>query len=76
MLGVGSYAAIAESVPLWVVLVVGMVAAMHLTGGLRRMPHRALSEWPLVRAAAYAAAVVLLVVFAPGVTKAFIYFQF
>jgi hypothetical protein len=31
---------------------------------------------PLLRAGAYVAAVVLLVAFAPGVTKAFIYFQF
>jgi alginate O-acetyltransferase complex protein AlgI len=59
-------------VPAWVVLLVGLVAAGHALGGLRGVPEMP----PLVRAAAYVAAVVLVVVFGPGAGKAFIYFQF
>jgi alginate O-acetyltransferase complex protein AlgI len=76
MLGLGAYASPAQSVPMWVMLLVGMVAAGHLFGGLRRLTEGILSSPPLLRAATYVAAVALLVVFGPGVTKAFIYFQF
>jgi alginate O-acetyltransferase complex protein AlgI len=62
--------------PAWVPLLLGMVAAGHLFGGLRGRLGAMLDQPPLLRAAAYVAVVVLLVVFAPGVTKAFIYFQF
>jgi alginate O-acetyltransferase complex protein AlgI len=65
-----------SAVPAWVPLLVGMVAAGHLIGGLwgRRS---VLLDLPLsLRAAVYVAAVALLVVFGPGSTKAFIYFQF
>jgi alginate O-acetyltransferase complex protein AlgI len=64
------------ALPAWVPLLVALAATGHLIGGLggRRW---ALLELPLlVRAVAYVAALVLLVVFGPGTTKAFIYFQF
>ena len=44
--------------------------------GLRDRRCGLLELGPLLRAGAYMAAVVLLVVFGPGATKAFIYFQF
>ena len=70
---VGASGAIA--VPTWAPVLVGMVAVEHLAGGSRR--RLGLLELPaLARATVYAAAVALLVVFGPGSTKAFIYFQF
>jgi len=62
--------------PAWVPLLVGMVVLGHLFSGLRERRCGLLDLPPLLRAAAYVAAVVLLVAFGPGVTKAFIYFQF
>ncbi len=62
--------------PVWVPLLVGMVALGHLFSGLRGRRCGLLDLPPLVRSAAYVAAVVLLVAFGPGATKAFIYFQF
>jgi alginate O-acetyltransferase complex protein AlgI len=63
-------------VPGWVPLLVGMVAAGHLFSGLRERRCGLLDLPPLLRAASYVAAVVLLVAFGPGAVKAFIYFQF
>jgi alginate O-acetyltransferase complex protein AlgI len=63
-------------VPVWVPLLVGMVALGHAFSGLRQQRCGLLRLPALVRAAAYIAAVLLLVVFGPGATKAFIYFQF
>jgi alginate O-acetyltransferase complex protein AlgI len=63
-------------VPGWVPLLVGMVAAGHLFSGLRGRRCGLLELPPLLRAAGYVAAVLLLVAFGPGATKAFIYFQF
>jgi alginate O-acetyltransferase complex protein AlgI len=63
-------------VPGWVPLLVGTVALGHLFGGLPRRRWDLLELPPLLRASAYVAAVVLLVVFGPGAGKAFIYFQF
>ncbi len=72
----GGTAAAMRWVPAWVLLLVGMVAAGHLLGGLRER-RCGLPDWPpLLRAGAYVAAVVLLVVFGPGAGKEFIYFQF
>jgi alginate O-acetyltransferase complex protein AlgI len=65
-----------HDVPAWVPLLVGMVAAGHLFSGLRERRCGLLELPPLLRAAGYLAAVVLLVAFGPGATKAFIYFQF
>ena len=62
--------------PAWVPLLVGMVVAGHLFSGLRDRRCGLLELRPLVRAAAYVGAVVLLVTFAPREMKAFIYFQF
>jgi alginate O-acetyltransferase complex protein AlgI len=62
--------------PFWVPVLVGMVALGHLFSGLRDRRCGLLDLSPLPRAAVYVAAVVLLVVLAPGVSKAFIYFQF
>jgi alginate O-acetyltransferase complex protein AlgI len=63
-------------VPAWVPLLVGLVAAGHLFSGLRERRCGLLELPPLLRAAAYLAAVVLVVAFGPGATRAFIYFQF
>ncbi len=63
-------------VPAWVPLLVGLVALGHLFSGLREVRCRLLLAAPPLRGVAYAAAVALLVVFAPTETKAFIYFQF
>jgi alginate O-acetyltransferase complex protein AlgI len=63
-------------VPFWVPVLVGMVALGHLFSGLRDRRCGLLDLAPLPRAAVYVVAVTLLVVLAPGVTKAFIYFQF
>jgi hypothetical protein len=68
--------ATAHFVPVWVPLLLAMVAAGHLFSGVGDTPCRLLELPALVRAATYVGAVVLLVAFAPGVTKAFIYFQF
>jgi alginate O-acetyltransferase complex protein AlgI len=72
--GIGSVGA--HWLPAWVPLLVGMVTLGHLFSGLRGRRCGLLDLPPLLRAAAYVAAVVLLVAFGPGVTKAFIYFQF
>jgi len=55
---------------------VGIVALGHLFSGLRERRCGLLDLTPLVRATAYVAAVLLLVTRGPGVTKAFIHFQF
>jgi alginate O-acetyltransferase complex protein AlgI len=62
--------------PAWVPPLVALVAAGHLLSGLRGTTFRLLESPPLVQAAFTAAALVLLVVFGAGQTKAFIYFQF
>jgi alginate O-acetyltransferase complex protein AlgI len=67
----------AESwIPTQVPLLVGMVVLGHLFSGLRNLRCGLLELSPVLRAAAYVATVVLVVVFGPGTTKAFIYFQF
>jgi alginate O-acetyltransferase complex protein AlgI len=71
----GAYAA-ARWVPVWVPLLVGLVALGHAFSGLRERRCGLLDLPPLVRAAAYVTAVGLIVAFGPGATKAFIYFQF
>jgi hypothetical protein len=53
-----------------------MVALGHIFSGLRNLRCGLLRLPPVLRAAAYVAAVVLIVAFGPGATKAFIYFQF
>lgn len=75
MLGLGS-AGLTHWVPVWVPLLVGLVALGHLFSGLRDLRCGLLELPPLLRAGAYVAAVVLVVTFGPGATKAFIYFQF
>jgi alginate O-acetyltransferase complex protein AlgI len=69
-------AAGAHWVPAWVPLLVGMVLLGHLLGGLRGRRCGLLDLPPLLRAATYVAAVLLLLAFGPGATKAFIYFAF
>jgi alginate O-acetyltransferase complex protein AlgI len=63
-------------VPAWVPLLVGMVALGHVFSGLRQRRCRLLELPATVRAGAYVAALVLLIAFGPGATRAFIYFQF
>jgi alginate O-acetyltransferase complex protein AlgI len=62
--------------PVWVPLMVGLVAAGHLFSGLGDLRCRLLTMPATVRAAAYVGAVVMVVTFGPGVGKTFIYFQF
>jgi alginate O-acetyltransferase complex protein AlgI len=62
--------------PAWVPPLVGMVVLGHLFSGFSGYRCRLLEWPPLLRAGAYVAAVVLVVAFGPGATKAFIYFQF
>ena len=69
-------AAGARWVPAWVPLLVGMVALGHLFSGLRDRRCGLLDLPPLPRAGAYVTAVLLVVAFGPGATKAFIYFNF
>jgi alginate O-acetyltransferase complex protein AlgI len=62
--------------PVWVWAMVGLVAVEHGLGGTHQ-PGWALQTWPsVVRAAVCGAAVVLLVVLGPWVSRPFIYFQF
>jgi alginate O-acetyltransferase complex protein AlgI len=75
LIGVGPAGA-THWVPAWVPLLVGMVAAGHIFSGLRERRCGLLDLPPLLRAAGYLAAVVLLIAFGPGATKAFVYFQF
>ncbi|MBV9122438.1 MAG: MBOAT family protein [Planctomycetes bacterium] len=63
-------------VPLWVPLLVSMVVVGHLFSGLRGRRCGLLELAPILRAAVYIAAVVLLIAFGPEATRAFIYFQF
>jgi alginate O-acetyltransferase complex protein AlgI len=63
-------------VPVWVPILVGLVVVGHLFSGLRQRRCGLLELPPLLRAGAYVAALVLIVVLGPGSTKAFIYFQF
>jgi alginate O-acetyltransferase complex protein AlgI len=62
--------------PVWVPLLVGLVALGHLFSGLWQRECGILELPSLVRAWTYAAIVVAVIVLAPGVGKAFIYFQF
>jgi alginate O-acetyltransferase complex protein AlgI len=66
----------ARWVPAQVPLLVGLVVLGHLFSGLRSVRCGILALPSLPRSAAYVAVVVLLVVFGPGTTKSFIYFQF
>ncbi len=66
----------AAGVPVWVPLLVLLVAVGHVCGGLSA---KFGSRWELpspVRAAGYVAAVLALVTLTPGVTRTFIYIQF
>jgi hypothetical protein len=64
------------AVPAWVPALVGLVALGHLFSGLRGVRCGVLRPPAPLRAGAYVAAVVLVVAFGQGVTRAFIYFQF
>ena len=57
-------------------MLLGMVLLGHLFGGVRGQRCGLLDLPPLLRAATYVAAVLLLLAFGPGATKAFIYFAF
>jgi alginate O-acetyltransferase complex protein AlgI len=62
--------------PAWVPLLAALVALEHAFSGLRGKRCGILELAAPLRAACYTAAVALLVVFAPGAGRAFIYFQF
>jgi alginate O-acetyltransferase complex protein AlgI len=69
-------AAWSRSVPVWVPVLVALVLAGHLFSGVRRKVCGLLELPSGVRAAVYVATVALLVVFAPGIGKTFIYIAF
>jgi len=69
-------AGVVRWVPAQVPLLVGLVVAGHLFSGLRDLRCGILELPSLVRAGVYVTALVTIIVFNPGVTKAFIYFQF
>lgn len=63
-------------VPLWVPMLLLLVALGHILNGLRSRSS-GLTDWPVpVRAMLYTAATVILIVFSPGVGKTFIYVAF
>jgi hypothetical protein len=64
------------AVPVWVPVLLVLVAVGHLFSGLRRKVCGLLELPSPVRAAVYVAAVVLLVTLSPGVGKTFIYVAF
>ncbi len=75
LLGLGTSEGL-RMVPLWVPLLIGLVVVGHLYSGLKNVRCQLLL-WPeFPRAAVYVMALALIVVFGPGSTKAFIYFQF
>jgi alginate O-acetyltransferase complex protein AlgI len=76
LLGGSTAADLAGSVPAWVPLLVALVAAGHLFSGLRDCRCRILQLPTAIRAAAYLAMVVAVVIFGHDTTKPFIYFQF
>jgi alginate O-acetyltransferase complex protein AlgI len=76
LLGGASASELTRWVPAWVPFLVSLVVAGHLFSGLRGTRCRLLELPPLLRAGSYVAALVLIVAFGPGATKAFIYFQF
>ncbi|MBY0527895.1 MAG: MBOAT family protein [Gemmataceae bacterium] len=75
MLG-GSAVGRTHWLPIWVPVLVGLVAIGHLFSGLRALRCGILQLPPLLRAGAYVTTVVFVVVFGMGAGKAFIYFQF
>ena len=76
LLGAGAGYGIVHALPVFVPALLLMIVAGHLFSGLRDRRCGILDLAPLPRAGAYVAIVCLLLVFAPGVTKSFIYFQF
>ncbi len=64
------------AVPVWVPMLVAVVALGHLLGAARRRATAALELPTPLRVGVYLCTVVGLVVFAPGVSKTFIYIQF
>jgi alginate O-acetyltransferase complex protein AlgI len=76
LLGIPAAASVTHWLPFWVPVLVGMVALGHLLSGLRNVHCTLLELTPLVRAATYVTAIVLMVICTPGPAKAFIYFQF
>ena len=64
------------AVPVWVPMLVAVVALGHLLGAVRRRATAALELPTPLRVGVYLSTVVGLVVFAPGVSKTFIYIQF
>jgi alginate O-acetyltransferase complex protein AlgI len=64
------------AIPVWVPLLLLLVAVGHLFSGLRDRVCGLLELPAGVRAAVYVGAVVLLVTLSPGVAKTFIYIQF
>jgi len=76
LLGVDLIAGWSTTIPIWVPLLLMMVAVGHLFSGLRDKVCGLLELPSLVRATVYVGAVVLLVTLSPGVGKTFIYLAF
>jgi len=76
LFGLDLLAGWSATVPVWVPVLLGLVALGHLFSGLRGKVCGLLDLPSPVRAAVYAAAAVLLVTLSPGVGKTFIYLAF
>ncbi len=63
-------------IPVWVPVLLVVIAAGHLVGGWRERVGRTFDVPAPIRAAAYVVAVVLLVTLSPGIGKTFIYLAF
>ena len=64
------------AIPVWVPVLLVLAALGHLFSAARVNPDRPLGVPSFVRAAVYVGALVLMVAFAPGVGKSFIYIAF
>jgi alginate O-acetyltransferase complex protein AlgI len=69
-------ASLTSWLPVWVPVLVALVALGHLVGGLRQGRGEVIRWVPALRATVYVAAIGLLVVLGPWSTRPFIYFQF
>jgi alginate O-acetyltransferase complex protein AlgI len=76
LLGLDLLSTWSDSIPVWVPLLLALVAVGHLFSGLRDRVCGLLELPPPIRATVYAGVAVLLVTLSPGVGKTFIYLAF
>ena len=76
MLGIDLFSTWSGVIPVWVPILFALGIAGHVLSGLRGKVCSLLEMPPAIRAAAYVAVVVLMIVLSPGVGKTFIYLAF